>query len=98
MGKMLEEIPYILLICIIFLVCLMGKYVTVSAKVPVELKERLRELNVNISQLVRKAIEEEVERREREALRTLAGEVSQLLRKVPPTEIVKVIREAREER
>ncbi|KPV64858.1 MAG: hypothetical protein AOA65_0704 [Candidatus Bathyarchaeota archaeon BA1] len=76
----------------------MGRYVTVSAKVPVELKERLRKLNVNISQLVRKAIEEEVERREREALRTLAGEVSQLLRKVPPTEIVKVIREAREER
>ena len=75
----------------------MGKYVTVSAKVPIELKERLRELNVNVSQLVRKAIEEEVERREREALRTLAGEVGQLLRKVPPTEIVKVIREAREE-
>lgn len=76
----------------------MGNYVTVSAKVPMELRERLRELNVNISQLVRKAIEEEVERRERETLKMLAEEVSQLLRKVPPTEIVRVIRETREER
>lgn len=75
-----------------------GKYVTMSAKVPLELKQRLRELNVNISGLVRKAIEEEIERREREALRTLAEEVGQLLRKVPPAKIVKVIREAREER
>jgi len=76
----------------------MGRYVTVSAKVPKELKKRLRELNINISQLVRGAIEEEVRRREEQALRALAGEVSQLLRKIPPTEITKVIRETREER
>jgi post-segregation antitoxin (ccd killing protein) len=76
----------------------MGRYVTVSAKVPKELKKRLRELNINISQLVRSAIEEEVRRREEQALRELAGEVSQLLRKIPPTEITKVIRETREER
>ena len=76
----------------------MGRYVTVSAKVPNELKKKLRELNINISQLVRSAIEEEVKRREEEELRTLAGEVSQLLRKIPSTEITKVIRETREER
>jgi len=76
----------------------MGRYVTVSAKVPKELKKRLRELNINISQLVRGAIEEEVRRREEQALRVLAGEVSQLLRKIPPTEITKVIHETREER
>jgi len=42
----------------------MSKYITVSAKVPKELKEKMRELNINISQLVRRAIEEEVKRRE----------------------------------
>lgn len=76
----------------------MGKYITVSAKVPKELKEKIRELSINISQLVRRAIEEEVKRREENKLRVLAAEASQSLRKIPPEEITRVIRETREQR
>ncbi|RLI44628.1 hypothetical protein DRO69_06955 [Candidatus Bathyarchaeota archaeon] len=75
----------------------MGKYTTVTAKVPVELKKKLRESGVNISQLVRRAIEEEIKRREEKALRTLAKEASQLLKKIPPDEFTKAIRETRDE-
>ena len=75
----------------------MGKYTTVTAKVPVELKKKLRESGVNVSQLVRRAIEEEIKRREEEALRTLAREASQLLKKIPPEEFTKAIRETRDE-
>lgn len=76
----------------------MRAYTTISAKVPRELKEKLHKLNVNISQLVREALEEEVKRREEEELRTLAVEVSGFLRKIPPAEIVQLVRETREER
>lgn len=75
----------------------MGKYTTVTAKVPVELKKKLRESGVNVSQLVRRAIEEEIKRREEEALRTLAKEASQLLKKIPSDEFTKAIRETRDE-
>ena len=72
--------------------------VTISAKIPRELKEKLRELNVNISQLIREALEKEVKRKEEERLRILAGKVGGLLKKIPEKEIVKLIRETREKR
>lgn len=54
----------------------MGKQVTVTAKIPEELKERLKRLGVNVSGLIRRALEVvvEVERLERERLRNLADE------------------------
>ena len=76
----------------------MGRYVTVSAKVPYELKERASKLGINVNQLVRRALEEEVKRREREQLRVMAREASQILSKIPEGEVVKIIRESREER
>jgi len=76
----------------------MSRYVTVSAKVPKELRAKIQELNINISQLVRRAIEEEVKRKEEDALRRLAVEASQSLRKIPPEELTKIIRETREQR
>jgi len=75
----------------------MGKYVTVSAKIPEELKKRLRESNVNTSQLVRKALEEKIKRIEEDNLKTLAVKASRLLKKIPSAEITRVIRETRDE-
>lgn len=75
----------------------MGRYVTVSAKVPEELKKKLHELNVNTSQLVRSALEEEIKRREEEKLKVQAVKASRLLKKIPSAEITRVIREARDE-
>jgi len=76
----------------------MVKYVTVSAKVPYELREKAAKLGININQLVRRALEEEVKRREKEQLKVMAQEVSQILLKISEEEIVKIIRESRDKR
>ena len=76
----------------------MGATSTVSAKIPRELREKLRKLNINVSRFVREALEKEVKRREEVRLRERARETSLLLKKISPKEIVKLIRETREER
>ncbi|MFQ6077133.1 MAG: hypothetical protein ACE5Z5_13550 [Candidatus Bathyarchaeia archaeon] len=76
----------------------MGDQVTVTAKIPQELKERLNRLGVNVSGLIREALEVEVERLERERLRRLAEEAGEILRKIPPEELVEAVRSGRETR
>ena len=72
--------------------------VTITAKIPKELKEKIRRLNINASRVIREALEAEVRRREEERLKALAREVSRILNKIPKEEIVRTIREARGER
>lgn len=76
----------------------MGKQVTVTAKIPEQLKKRLASLDVNVSELIRKALEEEVEKAERERVRKLADEAGRILQKIPNGELVEAIRESREAR
>jgi post-segregation antitoxin (ccd killing protein) len=76
----------------------MGNQVTVTAKIPAELKKKLTKLGVNVSELTREALQREVERLERERLRNLAEEASKILRKVPAEEIVEAVRASRENR
>lgn len=76
----------------------LGNAVTISAKIPKELKEKLHRMGVNVSRLIRNALEEEVKRREEAQLREDASEVSQILKNVPEEEIVKLVRETRDER
>ena len=76
----------------------MGNQVTVTAKIPAELKKKLTKLGVNVSELTREALQREVERLERERLRNLAEEASKILRKVPVEEIVEAVRASRENR
>ncbi|MEM4469227.1 MAG: ribbon-helix-helix protein, CopG family [Candidatus Korarchaeota archaeon] len=73
----------------------MSRYVTVSAKVPRELREKAAKLGINVNQLIRKALEEEVRRREREHLKDMAQEVSLILSKVSAEDIVKIVKEDR---
>ena len=72
------------------------RYVTVSAKIPIELKEKIERLGINVSRVIRRALEEEVRRRELERLRELAKEAAEALGKIPDDEIVRIIRETRE--
>ena len=72
--------------------------VTITAKIPKELKEKIRRLNINASRVIREALEAEVRRKEEEQLKALAREVSNILSKIPREEIVQTIREARDER
>jgi len=76
----------------------MGGYVTVSVKVRRDFVEKARALGVNISEVVRKAIEEEVRRRELELIRKRLESVKDLLDQVDIDRVVKSIREGRESR
>ena len=74
----------------------MGRLVTVSAKVSEELKRRADKLGINISALVRRALEEEIKRVElQRVLETLREEVRNSP-ELPEGTIVRMIREARE--
>jgi len=76
----------------------MGSYMTVSTKVRRELAERARELGVNVSEVLRRALEEEVRRRELELLERRLEEVGAALDRIDIEEIVGIIREYREGR
>ena len=76
----------------------MRKQATVTAKIPAELKGRLARLGVNVSGMIREALEREVKRVEKERLRELAEEAGEVLQKIPAEELVEVVREGREAR
>ncbi|RLG52780.1 MAG: hypothetical protein DRO00_05085 [Thermoproteota archaeon] len=69
-----------------------------SAKISEDLKRKIDELGISPSEVIRRALEEEVRRRTRELLKERLEEVSSILSKVGKEEWVKSIRETREER
>jgi len=76
----------------------MGRYVTVSTKVRKELKEEAEKLGINISAVLREALENEVRRLKLEKLKSKLEEISEILDKIDVDRIVKSIREDREGR
>ena len=74
----------------------MARYVTVSVKVPSELRERMRELDIKASDVLRRALEEEVRRREVERVREAIEELKPALDRVSVEEAVRSIRQDRE--
>jgi len=70
---------------------------TVSAKIPEELKRELDDAEVNVSDVIRGALEEEVRRRRRERVVEEAAEVSKEF-DVEDEEIARIVRESRNER
>jgi len=71
----------------------MGSIITV--RVPTELKEDLNRYRIEVSKVARRALEEEVRRREREELEMMAKELGEFLEKIPKERIVEGIREDR---
>jgi len=72
--------------------------VTISVKVPIELKEKIKKLGIKPSNLLRKAIEEEVRSREVERIKGEIEELKPLLSKISIEDVTKSIREDREQR
>ena len=70
---------------------------TVSAKIPEELKRELDDAEVNVSDVIRGALEEEVRRRRRERVVEEAAEVSKEF-DVEDEEIARIVRKSRNER
>ncbi len=73
--------------------------VVVSIRIPRELKRRLDELGVNVSEVVRKLLEQYVEEVERARLGERLERLRQRLAgKVDPETIARIVRESREQR
>ncbi|UNQ73592.1 type II toxin-antitoxin system CcdA family antitoxin [Infirmifilum sp. NZ] len=75
----------------------MGRYITVSTKVRRELLEEARRLGINVSELLRRALEE-VRRRRLMSLEKSLREMRRVLDKIDVGEVVDLIREDRETR
>ena len=68
----------------------------VSAKIPKRLREQLRERQINVSAVVRTALEEEIHRLEKEELRVKLDRLKEALSgKVSTKDIVKAVRSSR---
>ncbi len=76
----------------------MGRYITVSTKVRKELKEEAERLGTRISEVLRRALEEEVRKRKLEELEKELKESSGILEEIDVDRIVQAIREDREGR
>jgi len=76
----------------------MNASTTVSTKIPQELKEKMERLKIKPAQLLRKAIEDEIKRREAEELKEMINKLKPALDKVSIEEAVASIREDRDRR
>lgn len=76
----------------------MSGYVVVTGKIPRELKEKIKRLGINVNKVIRRALEEEVRRREIELLKKSASEAAKILRKIEMNRVIKSIREDRDSR
>jgi hypothetical protein len=74
----------------------MPKTVTVSAKVPEELRKRMAELGIVPSDVIRKALEEAVRDRSRQLLLEQISAASAIAKKVSAEGWVRAIRESRD--
>ena len=74
------------------------KDVTVTVRVSRKLKGELAKYGVNVSEVLRRALEEEVKKRKREELKAIASDLGEFFSKISDEEIVKSIREMREKR
>ena len=72
--------------------------VTVSTKIPKPLKEKMVKLKIKPSKLLRKAIEDEIKRKEIEELEEEITKLKPVLDKIRVEHIVRSIREDRDSR
>jgi antitoxin CcdA len=76
----------------------MQQSVTVSTKIPKQLKEKIERFKIKPSKILRKALEDEVKKREIEELKEEIDRLKPILEKVSMDHIVKSIREERDNR
>jgi len=76
----------------------MEESVTVSTKIPKQLKEKMRQFKIKPSKIMRKALEEEVKKRQVEELKEEIEKLKPLLEKVSMEDIVRSVREDRDSR
>ena len=75
---------------------ILGNYVRVSTKVKRGVVEKAKRLGINISEFLRRKLEEEVERREIELITRRLSELSDVLDAIDIERLVRHVREDRE--
>ena len=77
---------------------LVQQCVTVSTKIPKQLKEKIQKFKIKPSKILRKALEDEVKKREVEELKAEIERLKPILEKISVEDVVKSIREDRDSR
>jgi antitoxin CcdA len=77
---------------------LVQQCVTVSTKIPKQLKEKMQKFKIKPSKILRKALEDEVKKREVAELKEEIDRLKPVLEKMSMEDVVKSIREDRENR
>ena len=76
----------------------MGRYATISVKIPAELKEELRRRGIKVADVVREALRRAVAEARMRELEGKLEEIAPLLDRMPLDFVVRSIREDREGR
>ncbi len=76
----------------------MGRYATISVKIPAELKEELRRRGIKVADVVREALRRAVAEARMRELEGELEEIAPLLERMPLDFVVRSIREDRERR
>ena len=71
---------------------------TVSAKIPKELRRKLAELGIKPSKVIRRALEAEVEKRTMTLLREKVEKAAGIISRIGVEDWVRAVRESRDER
>jgi predicted transcriptional regulator len=74
----------------------MSSYTTVSVRLPVDLREKMRELGIEPSAVLRKALEDEVKKREAENLNARIDELGPVLDRFSTEDVETSIRQDRD--
>ena len=77
---------------------MMGESTTVSAKISKELRQKLEKYHVQVSEVIRSALEQEIRKKEEENVAEHLKHASSILKKLPAGRAAEIIREDREER
>lgn len=72
--------------------------VNITVRISKRLKEELKKYGIRVSEVVRRALEEEVEKRRVEELENAAEKLGEFFSKIGEEEVVKSIKEARRSR
>jgi len=76
----------------------MSKKDIICVRIDKNLKEKARELGINIKDVLEKALKEEIAKRKAEKIKKLAEKLSELMKDVTPEEFTRLVKETRYER
>lgn len=69
---------------------------TVSAKIPDEMKEKIKEHHIQVSRVIRDALQHEIKKREAQRIRQDVEDIEPILKKMRGEDVIRLIREDRE--